>query len=381
MRHAPIHILIVFGTRPEAIKLAPVIREIQRCRKHFRMTVCATGQHDELFDQVARLFRIPVRHNLHVMTRDQRLDGLTARTLVRLSDLLRRLRPGWVVVQGDTTTAFVATLAAFYQHIRVAHVEAGLRTQDRFAPFPEEINRRLISHMADLHFAPTAWARANLIREAIPAERIFVTGNTVLDAVQEVRRWVVQHPPHIPDLDGLDFSRRRLILVTAHRRESFGRGLDGICSALRDLATTRDDVEIVYPVHPNPNVRGPVYRSLGGLPRIHLIKPLEYIPFVWLMSKAYLVLTDSGGIQEEMPSLHRPVLVMREKTERPEGIRAGVCRLVGTQPDTIKKTVLQLLDNKAAYRKFGSRRNPFGDGKAATRIVRCLRKFSRVPSP
>ena len=377
MKRKRIRALVIFGTRPEAIKLAPVIREFLRRRREFRLTVCATAQHRHLLDQVTRRFRIHVDHDLNIMKQDQKLDQLTARAIVQVSSMLEETRPDVVLVQGDTTTAFAAALAAFYLRIPVAHVEAGLRTEDRFAPFPEEINRRLTTHLADYHFASTDWAKQNLLREGVASKRILVTGNTVVDVFLEAERLVGLHPPAIPSLKGLSWSNRKIILVTAHRRENFGEGLRNIFAALRRLALIRDDIEIVYPVHPNPNVRIPVNRYLGKLPHVHLIEPLEYLQFVWLMTQAYLVLTDSGGIQEEMPSLGRPVLVMRDKTERPEGIEAGVCQLVGTNPNRIRRAVLALLDDKRAYRQFGRRGNPFGDGKAAPRIVKHLARALR----
>lgn len=377
LKHRRPHALVVLGTRPEAIKLAPVIHELLQRPLDFGLSVCATGQHRLLLDQVMRSFRLPVHYDLRIMTSNQALDKLTARILVRVAEVLRRAQPDVILVQGDTTTTLGATLAGFYQRIPVAHVEAGLRTQDRYAPFPEEINRRLTSQMADYHFAPTEWARNNLLREGIRAQTIFVTGNTVVDAFLTARDRVLQHPPAIPSLNGLDWKQRRLVLVTAHRRENFGPPLESICYALRQLALSRADLEIVYPVHPNPNVRGTVWRLLSGIPRVHLLEPLEYLPFVWLMTQAYLVLTDSGGIQEEMPSLRRPVLVLREKTERPEGLEAGVCQLVGTDSASIQSAVVRLLDDKRAYRQFARRRNPFGDGKAARRIVNHLARVVR----
>ncbi len=376
-RSRRIHALVVFGTRPEAIKLAPVIRELSRQRRKFKLTVCATAQHRQLLDQVTRLFRIPVHYDLNVMKANQQLDQLTAHTVVRVSAMLKQAQPDVILLQGDTTTTFVAALAGFYQRICVAHIEAGLRTQDPFAPFPEEINRRLTTHLADYHFAPTNWARDNLLREGIPADRIFVTGNTVVDIFLEAQRRVRQRPPAVPSLKGFDLGRRKLVLVTAHRRENFGPALQGICLALRQLALSRDDIEIIYPVHPNPNVHQLVWRSIGAVRGIHLIEPVDYLQFVWLMKQAYLVLTDSGGIQEEMPSLGRPILVMREKTERPEGLEAGVCQLVGTRPDAIRNAVVRLLDDKRAYQSFARRGNPFGDGKAAGRIVRHLARVLR----
>lgn len=369
MRRKRIHALVVFGTRPEAIKLAPVIRELSRRREEFKLTVCATAQHRQMLDQVTQLFRIRVHDDLDLMKPNQSLDQLTARAMVKVSAMLKWVKPDVVIVQGDTTTAFVAALAAFYQRIPVAHVEAGLRTEDKFHPFPEEINRRLTTQLADYHFAPTDWARKNLVREGVSPERVFVTGNTVVDVFLDAMRLVSRRPPAISSLNCVRRAGRKLILVTAHRRENFGKGITNICSALRNLALSRDDIEIVYPVHPNPNVLGPVNRLLGGQPRIRLIKPLEYLQFVWLMTQSYLALTDSGGIQEEMPSLGRPVLVMRDKTERPEGLQAGVCQLVGTDPTQIQDAVIRLLDNDRAYRQFASQRNPFGDGKAAARIV------------
>ena len=369
------HILTVFGTRPEAIKLAPVVQELLGHKKQFQVSVCITAQHRHILDQVIRWFRIPVHHDLNVMRPHQELCGLSARILERFHAVLAELRPAMILVQGDTTTSTMASLAAFYHRVPVGHVEAGLRTLDRFAPFPEEINRRLTSHLADYHFAPTRWARANLLKEGIPSKRVLVTGNTVIDAFLETHARVLRHPPAIPELKGLDLDSGKLIVVTAHRRESFGRGIATICTALKRLALEREDVRIVYPVHPNPNVQGPVRKALTGIDRIHLIDPLEYPQFVWLLSKAYLALTDSGGIQEEMPSLRRPVLVMRDKTERPEGIKAGVCKLVGTSAESIVSAVTRLLDDRRGYRQFAGRRNPFGDGTAAKKIVESIARL------
>jgi UDP-N-acetylglucosamine 2-epimerase (non-hydrolysing) len=363
------HVLIAIGTRPEAIKMSPLIRELQRRQRRIDLTVCATAQHRMLLDQVVDLLGIPIDIDLDVMTAGQTLEALTSRILDRMAAVLTKTQPDIVLVQGDTTTAFAVSLASFYHRIPVGHVEAGLRTGDPLAPFPEELNRRLTAQLARLHFAPTRWARANLLAEGIPSSRIFVTGNTVVDAFLQARRLVRRRRPDGLPLNGLADTRRKLLLVTAHRRENFGSPLEEICCALRDLATRRDDIVIVYPVHPNPHVSGPVKRILGELPRMHLLEPLEYLPFVWLMNRAYLVLTDSGGIQEEMPSLGRPVLILRDKTERPEGVEAGVCQLVGTRADAIQRAVIRLLDNPQAYRRFARRRNPFGDGRAAGRIA------------
>lgn len=377
MRPKRIHALVVFGTRPEAIKLAPVIRELSKGRKNFKLSVCATAQHRQMLDQVTRLFRIRVHHDLDLMKPNQALDQLTARAMAKISVMLKRAKPDVVIVQGDTTTAFVAALAAFYQRITAAHVEAGLRTEDKFAPFPEEINRRLTTHLVDYHFAPTEWARQNLLREGVSPKNVFVTGNTVVDVFLNAKRLVSRRPPTIPLLKSIGRTRRKVILVTAHRRENFGEGIANICLALRNLALSRDDIEIVYPVHPNPNVFNRVTQLLSGQPRIHLIEPLEYAQFVWLMTQSYLVLTDSGGIQEEMPSLGRPVLVMRDKTERPEGVEAGVCQLVGTDPANIQHAVLKLVDDAKSYAAFAARDNPFGDGHAASRIVKTLLQVMR----
>lgn len=363
------HVLIVIGTRPEAIKMAPLIRELQRRHRRIHLTVCATAQHRVLLDQVVDLFGIPIDVDLDLMVANQTLEGLTSRILDRMAAVLAKTQPDIVLVQGDTTTAFAVSLASFYQRIPVGHVEAGLRTGDPMAPFPEELNRRLTSQLARLHFAPTRWARANLLAEGIPSSRIFVTGNTVVDAFLYARRQVLRRRPGGLPLNGVADAGRRLLLVTAHRRENFGSPIEEICSALRELATRRDDIVIVYPVHPNPNVTGPVRRILGEIPRIHLLEPLEYLPFVWLMNRAYLALTDSGGIQEEMPSIGRPVLILRDKTERPEGLEAGVCQLVGTRAASIQRAVTRLLDDPQAYRRFARHRNPFGDGQAARRIA------------
>jgi len=367
------HVLVVFGTRPEAIKLAPVIHELRRFPDQFKTSVCISAQHRHLLEPILRWFRIPVHYDLDVMRPNQELCELSARILDRFHEVLSPHRPDMVLVQGDTTTAMVASLAAFYHRVPVGHVEAGLRTLDRFSPFPEEINRRLVSHLADVHFAPTSWARINLLKERIPRKRIFVTGNTVVDAFLETRARVLRRPPALAQLKGFKLEARKLIVVTAHRRENFGPGLTSICRGLQRLASQRDDIEIVFPVHPNPNVQSVVRPMLTGIDRIHLIDPLEYPQFVWLLSSAYLGLTDSGGIQEEMPSLRRPVLVMRKNTERPEGLQAGVCKLVGTSAEVIVRTVEQLLDDQQAYARFARRRNPFGDGRAAQRIVTTLK--------
>jgi UDP-N-acetylglucosamine 2-epimerase (non-hydrolysing) len=370
-----LHVLVVLGTRPEAIKLAPVIRELRRYRDEFQTRVCITAQHRHLLEPILRWFQIPIHYDLDVMRPNQELCGLSALILERFHEVLASHRPHMVLVQGDTTTAMAASLAAFYHRVPVGHVEAGLRTLDRYSPFPEEINRRLTSQVATFNFAPTHWSRENLLKEGIPRKTIIVTGNTVIDALLETCGRVLRRPPAIPQLRGLKLDGRKLIVVTTHRRENFGPGLKNICKGILRLATERDDIEVVLPVHPNPNVQAVVRPMLGNNPRIHLVDPLDYPQFVWLLSQAYLALSDSGGIQEEMPTFGRPALVMRENTERPEGVKAGVCKLVGTSAEVIYRTVTELLDDKRAYARFARRRNPFGDGKAAQRIVAALRNF------
>jgi UDP-N-acetylglucosamine 2-epimerase (non-hydrolysing) len=365
-----ITVLSVFGTRPEAIKMAPVVRDLAKHPDTFRSVVCVTGQHREMLDQVLQLFEIEPDYDLAVMTPGQTLAGVTAAVLIGLDRVLDEVKPDWVLVQGDTTTAMAASLGAFYRRIPVGHVEAGLRTDDKWQPFPEEINRRITGVIADLHFAPTEWAANNLRREGVPEERIVVTGNTVIDAIQ----WAAEQPfdPAGTPLADLPIGEKRLILVTAHRRENFGQGISEFCAALRELAT-RDDVHIVYPVHLNPNVWEPVHAALGGVPNVTLLPPQEYRPMVWLLQQCHVVLTDSGGIQEEAPGLGKPVLVLRETTERPEGVEAGTVRLVGAHRKRIVEWVTQLLDEFIAYDRMARSVSPYGDGQAAKRLVEVLR--------
>ncbi len=364
-----LRILSIFGTRPEAIKLAPVIRELERHPQKVRSRVCVTAQHREMLDQVLDLFGIVPDVDLDLMRPNQTPSQVAAAVLEQLDAVLQKERPDWVLVQGDTTTVLAASLAAYHRRVRVGHVEAGLRTRDKWRPFPEEMNRRLADHLSDLHFAPTEQARQNLLREGLPDETIHVTGNPVIDALLEIagRPW--------EPLAGHPFSRlpqdRRLVLVTAHRRESFGRPLLQICAALRHLAR-RDDLHLVYPVHRNPNVWEPVHRELGAEPGITLLPPVDYGELVYLLKRCTLVLTDSGGIQEEAPALGKPVLVLRERTERPEGIEAGVARLVGTDPQRIVAEAGRLLDDPQAYEAMARAVNPYGDGHAAERIVAAL---------
>ncbi len=366
-------VLVVFGTRPEAIKLAPVIRRLADDPR-FTAVTCVTSQHREMLDQVLKVFEILPRYDLAVMQPGQSLAGVTARVVRRVSEVVGRERPDVVLVQGDTTTTFAAALAAFYHRVPVGHVEAGLRTADRHQPFPEEINRRLTGVLADYHYAPTARSRDNLLAEGVDPGRILVTGNSGIDALLLAREWT-RGRAGAEGLLGPGVSAlrdRRVILVTAHRRESFGAPLEAICDAIRRIADRNPDVEIVYPVHLNPHVRRPVFAWLGEHPRIHLVEPLDYPAFVRAMDRAYLILTDSGGVQEEAPALGKPVLVMRHKTERAEAVEAGGARLVGTSVETIVPAVQQLLDDGETYAAMSRAGNPFGDGRASERIVEHL---------
>ncbi len=367
-------ILFVFGTRPEAIKMAPLIKEIEKNKK-FESKVCVTAQHRQMLDQVLKIFRIRPDHDLDIMTSNQSLFDITARIILGLQDILSSERPDLVVVQGDTTTTFVASLAAFYTKTKVAHLEAGLRTRNKFAPFPEEINRRITSAIADIHLAPTPWARDNLLRENFSAETIFVTGNTVIDALFSVVEMLKRSDSKFDSLfDGIDFSKKT-VLITGHRRENFGEGFRNICESISDLAEKFGDAEFVYPVHFNPNVRRPVNEILHGIRNVHLIEPLDYEPFVYAMEKSYMILTDSGGVQEEAPSLGKPVLVMRETTERPEAVEAGTVKLVGTDKKKIVDGVSTLLTDSQAYQTMSRAHNPYGDGKASQRIVKILEDY------
>ncbi len=363
-------ILSVFGTRPEAIKMAPVVKALERV-DGVRSAVCVTAQHRQMLDQVLDVFAIRPDYDLDIMAPGQNLTDITTRALAGIGETIETFRPDRVLVHGDTTTTFAAALAAYYARVPVGHVEAGLRTRDIYAPFPEEMNRRLTDAIADKLFAPTETARANLTAEGHPDARIFVTGNTVIDALLEAVALLDREPQRrtaiATDLSFLA-SGRRIVLVTGHRRENFGAGFERICNALKRLSQ-RDDVEIVYPVHLNPNVQTPVKRILGNSARVHLIEPLGYLEFVHLMQAASVVITDSGGIQEEAPSLGKPVLVMRDVTERPEAVTAGTVRLVGTDEEKIVSECALLLDDKAEYRKMAQATNPYGDGKAAGRIV------------
>ncbi len=367
------NVLFVFGTRPEAIKLCPVLLHMRQRGDEFSVKACVTAQHRGMLDQVLAAFRVTPDYDLDVMQPGQTLAQSTARILAQLEPILAADRPGMVLVQGDTTTTLSGALAAFYQHIPVGHVEAGLRTGDLEQPFPEEMNRVVTTRLAALHFAPTALAASRLAGEGVAAERIFVTGNSGIDAVLYVRDLLASQASSAAKWPQLDPSKK-LIVVTAHRRESFGDGFECICAALRRLAG-RGDVQIAYPVHRNPNVWEPVHRLLGGQPNVLLLDPLDYVPFVDLMRRASLILTDSGGIQEEGPSLGKPILVMREKTERPEAVEAGTVRLVGTDEEKIVSEASLLLDNEEESRRRSRVHNPYGDGQASRRIADAIAGF------
>jgi UDP-N-acetylglucosamine 2-epimerase (non-hydrolysing) len=358
-------VLSVIGTRPEAIKMAPVIRALRGRADRIESVVCNTAQHREMVDQVLEVFDVQPDIDLDIMQPGQTLPGLTSRVILGMTDVLQAARPDWVLVQGDTTTVFATGLAAFYEGVRVGHVEAGLRTYDKRNPFPEEINRLLVDGLCDRHFAPTSRNRKALLREGHTDETIVVTGNTVIDALLSVA--ALPEPATMPPLD----PEKRLLLVTAHRRENHGQPIRDICAALKALAG-RGDLQIVYPVHLNPNVQKPVYELLSGVPGVILIDPVDYLTLVHLMRRSHLILTDSGGIQEEAPSLGKPVLVMRLKTERAEAVEVGVVEMVGTATERIVARVTRLLEDEDAYRAMTSPVNPYGDGQAAGRIVASL---------
>ncbi len=369
-----LNVMTIFGTRPEAVKMSPVVKALKKYPDRIETCVCVTAQHREMLDQVLDAFEIHPDIDLNLMRPDQSLAQLTARIFRDLDEALTRVQPDWLLVQGDTTTVMAAAILGFYRRIRVGHVEAGLRTHDKWQPFPEEINRRLAGVVADLHFAPTEGNRSNLLKEGIPEEAILVTGNPVIDALQYI---ISQPAPHaarqLLQQTGVIDGRRRLVLVTAHRRENFGQPIRDICQALKQLAVEyRQEISFVYPVHLNPHIQEPVHELLDGIENIHLLPPLDYLPLVHLMKQASLILTDSGGIQEEAPALGVPTLVLRDNTERPEGVEAGTLKLVGTDPDRIVRQTHRLLDNAAAHAAMTGAVNPYGDGRAAERIVTAL---------
>ena len=374
-----IKVLVVVGTRPEAIKVAPVIERLKRQPDGFETIIAATGQHRELLDQALSLFHISPDIDLNLMDSCQGLPALTSRVLESMSRTLSTVGPDIVIVQGDTTTVFASSLAAFYQHIPVAHIEAGLRSYNKYSPFPEEINRRLTTVMTDIHFAPTPLAKEALLNEGVAADKIVITGNTVVDALMHVS--ALPFFFHNSVLQDVDLNNHRLVLVTSHRRESWGLELQNICEALKELVQKHPDIVVVYPVHPNPIVKNTAEQILKGLDRIYLVKPLDYMTFVNVMKKAYIILTDSGGLQEEAPTLKKPLLLLRDVTERPEAFEAGLAKAVGTDRKRIVQEVDNLLSDTNLYRQMTDRTNPYGDGKAADRIVTALFRWANGKQP
>lgn len=373
-------ILVAFGTRPEAIKMAPLVKALQ-AEPSFTVKVCITAQHREMLDQVLQIFEVVPDYDLNVMKPKQSLNELTARIVTGMAPVLEEFSPDLVLVHGDTSTTFCVSLACFYQKISVGHVEAGLRTGNLHSPWPEEANRRLTAVLTELHFAPTEKSKNNLLTEGHPEKNTLVTGNTVIDALLFIKNKLDANEALAKELDEIfpKFPEENpILLVTGHRRESFGGGFENICAALKRLAESRPNLEIIYPVHLNPNVQEPVNRILSNLPNVHLVAPLDYLPFVRLMSRSTIILTDSGGIQEEAPSLGKPVLVMRDTTERPEAVEAGTVKLVGTDTDLIVREVEQLLDDKNYYDSMAFAHNPYGDGKACARIVDFIRRLDNA---
>jgi UDP-N-acetylglucosamine 2-epimerase (non-hydrolysing) len=369
----------VFGTRPEAIKMAPLVKALQKDTAHFETKVCVTAQHRQMLDQVLEVFGIVPEYDLNIMSPGQDLYDITSRVLLGLRDVMKEFAPDIVLVHGDTTTSMAAALAAFYQQIKVGHVEAGLRTYNLQSPWPEELNRQLTDRMCDYYFAPTVRSRENLLKEQTDAKKIFVTGNTVIDALMMAVDMIDSNPAKQQALHdelqakGYTVGSRPYILVTGHRRENFGEGFLHICKAIKEIASEHPDMDIVYPVHLNPNVQKPVYQLLSHLKNVFLISPLDYLPFIFAMKHSRLLLTDSGGVQEEAPSLGKPVLVMRNTTERPEAVEAGTVKLVGTDYKTIVDNVNLLLTNEEMYRQMSETHNPYGDGHACERIIEQLR--------
>lgn len=364
-------VMTVFGTRPEAIKMAPLVKKLNEA-DGIESVLCVTAQHREMLDQVLELFQLIPDYDLNIMKQNQTISQITSNVLVGLEEVLKKEKPDVVLVHGDTTTTFAAGLASFYQQIKVGHVEAGLRTYDKYSPYPEEMNRVLTGHIADFHFSPTERNRVNLLKEAIDDDNIYITGNTVIDALLEV----VDKPYEFEDetLKNIDFDGRRVITVTCHRRENLGENMEHIFGAIRKIAEEFHDVEIIYPMHMNPKVRETANKILNGMERVHLIDPLQYQPFVNLMAKSYFIITDSGGMQEEAPSLGKPVLVVRRETERPEAVEAGTVKLAGVEMETIYNMSKQLLTDKSAYEAMAHAANPYGDGHACERIVDILKK-------
>lgn len=362
-------ILLIFGTRPEAIKMAPLVKEFQKNKDNFETKVCVTAQHREMLDQVLDFFDIKPDYDLNLMKPNQNLYNLTAEIIVQLKGVLEDFTPNYVFVHGDTTTTMAGSIASFYSGAKVCHIEAGLRTHNKLSPFPEEINRQITGRIADFHFAPTEQSKENLLQENVADTSILITGNTVIDALLESVEKVNENPSKLIQNLSSEIGDKEVVLVTGHRRENHGDGFERICQALKTIATEKPNHLIIYPVHLNPKVQEPVNRILGGVPNIKLIDPLAYQDFIWLMNRAKIIITDSGGVQEEAPSLGKPVLVMRDTTERPEAVKAGTVILVGTDKEKIIKETLDLLDNSERFKKMSELHNPYGDGKASKRVV------------
>ena len=366
-----IKVLVVFGTRPEAVKMAPIVKALKRDEGTFESKLCVTAQHRDMLDQVLRIFDIEPDYDLNIFESGQTLTQITCRALRGLEEVIEDFKPHLILVQGDTTTVFSGALAAFYHQVRIGHVEAGLRSGNLYSPYPEEANRRMTGVLTDFHFAPTETSRNNLLKEGYDENKIFITGNTSIDALS----WVIDENYKFEEevINNIDFNNKKVILLTAHRRENIGQPMENIFSALKDIAEENKDVEIIYPMHLNPKVREIANKTFKGMKSVHLIEPLDYLPFTNLMNRCYLVVTDSGGVQEEAPSLGKPVLVVRRETERPEGIEAGTAKLAGTDKDNIYNELNILLNNKEEYKKMANAVNPYGDGKAAEHIVEAIK--------
>lgn len=366
-----IKVLIIFGTRPEAVKMAPIVKALKN-EESFTTKICVTAQHRDMLDQVLRIFDIVPDYDLNIFQNGQTLTQITCRALTGLEGVIEEFKPELILVQGDTTTVFTGALAAFYHNVKIGHVEAGLRSNNLYSPYPEEANRMLTGVLTDFHFAPTENSRANLLREGYDENKIFVTGNTSIDALQ----WVIDENFKFDDeiINNIDFANKKVILLTSHRRENIGEPMENIFSAVRDIVNDNKDVEVIYPMHLNPKVREIAERILGNMDMVHLVEPLDYLPFTNLMSKCYLVVTDSGGVQEEAPSLGKPVLVVRKETERPEGIESGTAKLAGTDRETIYEYLNIIINNEKEYKKMANAVNPYGDGRAAEYILNAIKK-------
>ncbi len=366
-----IKVLIIFGTRPEAVKMAPIVKALKNDEEHFVTKICVTAQHRDMLDQVLRIFDIEPNYDLNIFQSGQTLTQITCKSITGLEDVIEEVKPDLVLVQGDTSTVFSGALAAFYHQVKIGHVEAGLRSGNLYSPYPEEANRRLTGVLTDFHFAPTETSRSNLLREGYDDSKIFITGNTSIDAL----KWVIDENYRFEDerLNRISFENKKVILLTAHRRENIGEPMENIFSAVKEAAEKNKDVEVIYPMHLNPKVREIARRVFKDMENVHLIEPLDYLPFTNLMAKCYLVVTDSGGVQEEAPSLGKPVLVVRAETERPEGIEAGTAKLAGTEKDVIYKEIDTLINDEEEYRKMANAVNPYGDGKAAEHIREAIK--------